>query len=161
MEETADLSGNPSSSHGQAGTTMEVGEYREDLGMPDEIRILVEGFKVEILEMKRKINRLPASAPDIGEGDVFVVPIALAIGPYHHGLPRLQGMEKVKRVAAYFFTRDSGHSYKELYGRVLAVADQARRLYAEDAVSDHGWYRKMQAQEVVEDHRLQVCFQQR
>lgn len=48
---------------------------------------------------------------------------------------RLQGMEKVKRVAAYTFTRDSGHSYEEMYGRVLAVADQARRLYATDAVS--------------------------
>ncbi|KAF7082488.1 hypothetical protein CFC21_086356 [Triticum aestivum] len=135
MEEMEDLSDNSisRSSHSQNGMTMEAVEYREDVGMPEEIRILVEEFEAESLEMRMKIHRLPASLADMG--DQFVIPMALAIGPYHHGLPRLQGMEKVKRVAAYTFTRDSGHSYEEMYGRVLAVADQARRLYAAAAVS--------------------------
>lgn len=45
-------------------------------------------------------------------------------------------MEKAKRVAAYIFTRDLGHSYEEMYSRVLAVTHQARRLYtADDTVS--------------------------
>ncbi|XBH76069.1 hypothetical protein VPH35_102772 [Triticum aestivum] len=111
MEEMADLSDNSSSSHRQSDNTME--EYREDGGMPDAVRILVEEFEAETLEMKKKI----LAGMDYGSS------------------PHLEGMEKAERVAAYTFTRDSGHSYKELYGRVFAVADKVRRLYAADAVS--------------------------
>ncbi|KAF7082487.1 hypothetical protein CFC21_086355 [Triticum aestivum] len=126
----------PSSSHGQAGSMMKVVYHGEDVEMADAnaIHKLVKEFEKESLEIDMKIHRFPAILADMG--DQFVIPMALAIGPYHHGLSRLQGMEKAKRVAAYTLTRDSGKSYKEMYARLLAVADQARRLYDEDAVFD-------------------------
>ncbi|XBI43743.1 hypothetical protein VPH35_108475 [Triticum aestivum] len=52
-------------------------------------------------------------------------------------------MEKPKRVPAYILTRDSGHSYDEVYSRVLAVTDQARRLYTDDTVSGMSLYKFM------------------
>ncbi|KAI4978961.1 hypothetical protein ZWY2020_015714 [Hordeum vulgare] len=135
-EEMADFSDNPSSSHGQAVSTIEALEHREVLGIPDERGKLVEEFEAEYLEMRMKIHRVPASLADMGDqfGDQFVIPIAVAIGPYHHGLPRLQGMEKVNRVAAHTLSRDSGKSREDMYALVLA-ADKARRLYGEDVVS--------------------------
>ncbi|CAM0884797.1 unnamed protein product [Alopecurus aequalis] len=84
--------------------------------------------------MEMKIHRFPASLR-AALGDQYVLPLVVAIGPYHHDLPRLQEMESVKRVAAYHFITDSGRSYQEVYETFLPVADKVRGLYADDAVA--------------------------
>ncbi|GJN36326.1 hypothetical protein PR202_gb25175 [Eleusine coracana subsp. coracana] len=53
-----------------------------------------------------KIQRLGASLRGILDGDPhlnMVAPMAVAIGPYYHGLPELQEMEEAKQAAGGVF----------------------------------------------------------
>nr|CAB3470585.1 unnamed protein product [Digitaria exilis] len=70
-----------------------------------------------------------------GASDLYVVPSVVAIGPYHHGLPHLQEMEEFKHAAAHWLCTDSGHTFEEVYAKVLSVTGEARRRYDDDDVS--------------------------
>ncbi|PUZ45833.1 hypothetical protein GQ55_8G256200 [Panicum hallii var. hallii] len=90
-------------------------------------------FKADIDMMKTKIHRYPASIRGLGE--LYTVPTTVAVGPYHHGQHHLKAAEKVKHVAAYHCIRESGCSVQEMYDAVVAVADDARRLYDKDVMA--------------------------
>ncbi|CAK7342744.1 unnamed protein product [Dovyalis caffra] len=60
-------------------------------------------------------------------------PLLVSIGPYHHGkLPDYQEMENSKVTMARQFVQQSGKHIEDIYKKVVDLAEQARRCYAED-----------------------------
>ncbi|KAL6658801.1 hypothetical protein ACP70R_002841 [Stipagrostis hirtigluma subsp. patula] len=89
-----------------------------------------ERFKTQVLLKPTRIHRFPHNLRGIGGADGrYVVPSVVAIGPYHHGLPHLQEMEKVKHAAALQFCRDAGRSAKEVYEKIFSIAGDTRSCY--------------------------------
>lgn len=84
------------------------------------------------------MHRFPVGLRGVGER--YVVPMVVAIGPYHHNASdHLQKMEVVKRAAAYHLIKDwESKAREEVYKAVLDVAGRVRKLYAEDALNGMG-----------------------
>uniref|UniRef100_A0A0E0I6S0 Uncharacterized protein n=1 Tax=Oryza nivara TaxID=4536 RepID=A0A0E0I6S0_ORYNI len=102
----------------------------------DELNKAAEKVAADISRLETKIHRIPANMLDLAnDGMHYFVPNVVAIGPYHHGLPHLLEAEDVKRAAAYYFCRGSGHSAMVVYEKILSVAGEARSCYADDAVA--------------------------
>ncbi|KAG8086692.1 hypothetical protein GUJ93_ZPchr0010g8107 [Zizania palustris] len=89
--------------------------------------------EADISKKQTKIHRFPVSMRSLGNDGGYVVPNVVAIGPYHRHHRHLRQAEETKRVAAYYFCRDSGHPAKEVYGRIFSVAGEARSCYDDDA----------------------------
>lgn len=89
----------------------------------------------QFYKMETKIHRFPPGLR--GLGDQYVVPMVLAIGPYHRDLPRLQEMAMVKHVATHYFIHDASReaTYEEIYDEFFPVAAKARSSYARGAVA--------------------------
>lgn len=89
-------------------------------------------------KMDHKIHRFPAELRAVGER--YIVPMVVAIGPYHRGSQLLQGMEQVKRAAAFHFIKgwEDTTPLKKVHEAVLSVAGNARKLYAGDAAVGMG-----------------------
>jgi hypothetical protein len=105
------------------------------------VRISVElekasdGFKGEFMD--DKIHRFPAGLRDVG--DQYIVPMVVAIGPYHRASNHLKKQEEVKRAAAFQFSKDwSSKLREEVYDAVLSVSGGARKLYSGDALVGMG-----------------------
>ncbi|KAK1629298.1 hypothetical protein QYE76_003613 [Lolium multiflorum] len=99
-------------------------------------------FETDFGRTGTRMHRFPPSMQGLGRR--YILPMALAIGPYHSpDNPRrdsvytsryirsfnIDGMEKMKGVAAHHFIADSGHSYEEMHAAVLSVAAAARSAY--------------------------------
>ncbi|CAO1939320.1 unnamed protein product [Urochloa humidicola] len=71
-----------------------------------------------------------------GLGHRYIVPMLVAIGPYHHDASdHLKKMEEVKRAVALQLSKRWGTKpAREVYEAVLAVEGRARKLYAADHV---------------------------
>ncbi|KAF0914876.1 hypothetical protein E2562_032796, partial [Oryza meyeriana var. granulata] len=96
-----------------------------------------ERLEADFSKIESKIHRFPQGLRWIeGEGDRYIVPSFVALGPYHHGLPHLKKTEELKHAAAHYLCMKSGHSVQEVYGKVLSVAGEDRGLYEEDAVKE-------------------------
>ncbi|KAM3253616.1 hypothetical protein ACQJBY_047608 [Aegilops geniculata] len=93
----------------------------------EEWKTEAQQFETDFSNMEMKIHRFPASLRGLGRR--YILPMAVSIGLYHHNSSKLNEMEKVKRVAAHHFIRDSGHPFDEMYAAVFSVMGAARRFY--------------------------------
>ncbi|KAE8800954.1 hypothetical protein D1007_23453 [Hordeum vulgare] len=83
-----------------------------------------EGVYARRLDM---IHRFPPGLRALGTR--YIEPLFVAIGPYHRHLPRVQEMERMKRVAVHQFMQDTGLDWDALLAAAGVVAAQARALY--------------------------------
>ncbi|CAM0870765.1 unnamed protein product [Alopecurus aequalis] len=105
----------------------------------EKVRVTNERLDADFSRIGTQIHRFPRGLRSIGgQGDCYIVPSFVAIGPYHHGLPHLQEAEEVKYAAAHDFCTQSGHSVEEVHGKILSIVADARRCYAADAVERFG-----------------------
>lgn len=106
----------------------------------EELEKAAEAFDGEFSsgKMNDKIHRFPAGLRDVG--DRYIVPMVVAIGPYHRASNHLKKMEEVKHAAAFQFSKgwQGNPPLKQVQDAVLSVADDARKLYAGDAVVGMG-----------------------
>ncbi|WVZ95955.1 hypothetical protein U9M48_041655 [Paspalum notatum var. saurae] len=73
------------------------------------------------------IHKVPVPLRTINPG--FAAPIAVAIGPYHHGSPHLQEMEEAKQVARDEFCRVAGQPPKAIQQKIASLTAHTRRCY--------------------------------
>ncbi|KAJ7976661.1 hypothetical protein O6P43_006413 [Quillaja saponaria] len=83
-----------------------------------------------------KIQRVPETLREIDSNKKCYNPLVVSIGPYHHGEPRLQAVEKLKPFIAKQYVLDSGIPVDNFYSKVVEVADNARNCYAEGSLQD-------------------------
>ncbi|KAJ7976676.1 hypothetical protein O6P43_006426 [Quillaja saponaria] len=81
-----------------------------------------------------KIPRVPETLRDSNEK--CYDPLAVSIGPYHHGESKLQTVEKLKPFMAKQYVLNSGIPVDDFYCKVVEVADNARNCYAKDSLND-------------------------
>ncbi|RLN03332.1 hypothetical protein C2845_PM13G01680 [Panicum miliaceum] len=103
---------------------------QEILAIDERMGRTTRKLEADFSKVETKIHRFPRGLRGIGgDGGRYIAPSVVAIGPYHHGAPRLQEMEEVKLAAAYHLCRSAGRSTVEAYERVRSVAGAARGCY--------------------------------
>uniref|UniRef100_A0A2N9GGT9 Pyrroline-5-carboxylate reductase dimerisation domain-containing protein n=1 Tax=Fagus sylvatica TaxID=28930 RepID=A0A2N9GGT9_FAGSY len=78
-----------------------------------------------------KIQKVPEMLREIKSNEKCYDPWVVSIGPYHHGSPRLQLVEKHKIPMTRQYVMKSGRSVDDVYNKVVEVVDNARKCYAE------------------------------
>ncbi|TVU23795.1 hypothetical protein EJB05_26177, partial [Eragrostis curvula] len=88
--------------------------------------------EAEFLKFKSKhIPRFPSNLRRIGKERDYIVPRTVAIGPYYHGVPELQPMEKVKRLIANNFFEGLAQSRDETYEKIKLISRDVRSCYTD------------------------------
>uniref|UniRef100_A0A2N9GGJ1 Pyrroline-5-carboxylate reductase dimerisation domain-containing protein n=1 Tax=Fagus sylvatica TaxID=28930 RepID=A0A2N9GGJ1_FAGSY len=78
-----------------------------------------------------KIQKVPEMLREIKSNEKCYDPWVVSIGPYHHGSPGLQLVEKHKIPMTRQYVMKSGRSIDDVYNKVVEVVDNARKCYAE------------------------------
>jgi hypothetical protein len=94
-----------------------------------------EGVAVRVHFLNRSILRFPSNLRRIAADKDYIAPRTVALGPYYHGLRRLQAMEEAKRTAVDFFFQRSAapESRESAYQKMVPIARQVRGWYADAA----------------------------
>ncbi|KAJ4970015.1 hypothetical protein NE237_003114 [Protea cynaroides] len=91
-----------------------------------------------------KLQRVPTTLREIEKNKGCYDPIVVSIGPFHHRLPKLQPVEKLKTTIAQKFI--SGRDTRKFYYNFTEVCLNARGCYAEsstEALEDKEFVRMM------------------
>jgi len=93
----------------------------------------IEDDTVRVHFLNRSILRFPSNLRRIAADKDYIAPRTVALGPYYHGLRRLQAMEEVKRTAVDFFFQRSAapESRESAYQKMVPIARQVRGWYAD------------------------------
>ena len=83
----------------------------------------------DVSKQRSKIPKVPSMLREIKSNKKCYDPLVVSIGPYHHGKPELEPMEKFKILFAKQYAEKSKVPVFELYEKVAAV--DARKCYAE------------------------------
>ncbi|KAF2303874.1 hypothetical protein GH714_024021 [Hevea brasiliensis] len=81
-----------------------------------------------------KFQRVPQMLRGIKPNSDCYDPMVVSIGPYHHGKPELQEMERLKITMARHFFERSKEPVKALYNKVAQVATDAKICYCESSI---------------------------
>ncbi|KAK3012674.1 hypothetical protein RJ639_009870 [Escallonia herrerae] len=76
-----------------------------------------------------KIRRVPRILGNIESNKKCYEPFVVSIGPFHHGKPELEPMEKFKIPLAKQYAKECNASVIELYNKVEEVAGEAKKCY--------------------------------
>ncbi|XP_021801504.1 UPF0481 protein At3g47200-like [Prunus avium] len=89
------------------------------------------------LDAKPKIQRIPFMLRDHKNFDKYYEPRVAAIGPFHHGKPKYEQAEKVKRYLAVNFVKDSKQNDADLLKKVEENIKELRKCYDEEATKEY------------------------
>ncbi|PQP92118.1 UPF0481 protein [Prunus yedoensis var. nudiflora] len=89
------------------------------------------------LDAKPKIQRIPFMLRDHKNFDKYYEPRVAAIGPFHHGKPKYEQAEKVKRYLAVNFVKDSEQNDADLLKKVEENIKELRKCYDEEATKEY------------------------
>ncbi|KAM4079966.1 hypothetical protein ACB094_09G155600 [Castanea mollissima] len=94
--------------------------------------IMNDGYSSVINQRARpKIQKVPEMLREIKSNEKCYDPLVVSIGPYHHGSPGLQLVEKRKIPMTRKYVVESGKGIDVVYSKVIEVAGNARKCYAE------------------------------
>ncbi|XP_034225522.1 UPF0481 protein At3g47200-like [Prunus dulcis] len=113
------------------------------VSIPREERL--EKFREEAAEEKRsstenakpKIQRVPFMLRDHKNFEKYYEPRVAAIGPFHHGKPKYEQAEKVKRHLAANFVKDSEQNDADLLKKVEENIKGLKECYDEEATKKY------------------------
>jgi len=83
-----------------------------------------------------KIQKVPEMLREIKSNEKCYDPLVVSIGPYHHGSPGLQLVEKHKIPMTRQYVMESGKGIDVVYSKVVEVAGNARKCYAEGSTQE-------------------------
>ncbi|KAJ4706270.1 hypothetical protein OWV82_019943 [Melia azedarach] len=79
-----------------------------------------------------KIQKVPKIIREMKGNDESYDPLVVSIGPYHHGNPKLELMEKHKGKMACEFANNDQKKLEEAYAQVMELAKFARECYEDN-----------------------------
>ena len=83
-----------------------------------------------------KIQKVPEMLREIKSNEKCYDPLVVSIGPYHHGSPGLQLVEKHKFPMTRQSVMESGKGIDVVYSKLVEVAGNARKCYAEGSTQE-------------------------
>ncbi|KAL9665915.1 hypothetical protein QQ045_000236 [Rhodiola kirilowii] len=99
------------------------------------ISIHVDTSQLEKPKQKPKIQKVPHMLRKIKANEKCYEPLVVSLGPFHHGNPELEQMEKLKIVMAHRFVVGCEKPIREIYNKVETVVDKAKECYAAEALN--------------------------